>query len=146
MDKSTICSKCCIWTKGHSDGRAKKYIRISRHFCFRLRQGDFMLKKQIVRKCFACGLSFFIMLSGASSVAVMAKDTEMVTEGTEALQTSEDVGNFVQAVEVEDECPAGSEASQKQEYGGLVGISEKSTDSESIALTREARSATSWSW
>ena len=108
-----------------------------------------MFKKKLANRCLAFGVSFAIMFGGMSGMtvrgngaadtetAIVAEDAtdEVSTDGTEILGILED------AEDAADECPSGVSEEDVREYGEILVISEKTEESEGIALSKKEQKA-----
>ncbi|MDE7327561.1 MAG: S8 family peptidase [Lachnospiraceae bacterium] len=92
-----------------------------------------MVKKRLVNKWLAFALSVSIMSAGMSGVAVRAEEGGTPTEST--------VGVFEDWEDSMDECPSGMGGGEVSEYGGILVISEKNENSESIARSKKEQKA-----
>lgn len=108
-----------------------------------------MFKKKLVNKCLAFGLSFSIVFGGMSGMTVRgngAADTEAVSMAGNAMDEvsadgSEMLGVPEDAEDAADECFSGVLGGDVQESGEILVISEKTEESEGIALSRKEQKA-----
>lgn len=116
-------------------------------------RGKTMFKKKLANKlankCLAFGISFSIVFGGMSGMTVRgngAADTEtasasedstgeILADGADAVGIPEDVWDAA------DECPSGAPENDVTEYGEILEVSEKTEESEGIALSRKEQKA-----